>query len=315
MGPGGLPGLPDRRVGAVAAADRVRAVRGRTAVQRHPQVRLRLDAAPPDAEELQRRVDAVGHAALLLELGHDHGSGGGHRAGAGVGRGLRTEPGGRQVQRRAADPVHGRQPAAPAGDHHPALPAVPEDHPAALRERQRADVQLHLRPDRHQRGLPAGLLRLRAEQLHEVGARGDVRGRAGGRGVAVDPLLAADHPAVPAGARGAGHAADDVDLQRLLLGDHPDVVGRQAPGDLGAGEPAGAVRQQPEPHRGCRDDRGGADPGGLHPAAEAVHRRPVAGRQQGLSGQGGADGAGGAGCAAGPAAVFRPRRQEALTGA
>ncbi len=59
---------------------------------------------------------------------------------------------------------------------------------------------------------------------------------------------------------------------------------RQTADHLRAGQPAGPVRLQPEPDRGGGADRGHPDPGGLHPAAEAVHRRPVAGIVQGLSG-------------------------------
>ena len=49
-------------------------------------------------------------------------------------------------------------------------------HVPQLRQRQRAALQLDLRPDRRQRVLPGRVLRLRAVQLHEEHPRRDVRG-------------------------------------------------------------------------------------------------------------------------------------------
>lgn len=69
---------------------------------------------------------------------------------------------------------------------------------------------------------------------------------------------------------------------RLLLGHHTHVVRRQTTGDLGAGQPAGTVREQPEPDHGRRDDRRDPHPGGVRAAAEAVHRRAVPRVEQGV---------------------------------
>src|SRR5690349_3268050 len=82
---------------------------------------------------------------------------------------------------------------------------------------------------------------------------------------------------------GNGHAADHLDLQRLLLGDHADLDGRQAARDVGAGQPAGTVRLQPEPDRRGRDDRSRTHPGRVPSATASVHRWPHPRIDEGLT--------------------------------
>ena len=164
----------------------------------------------------------------------------------------------------AADPVHGGQPAAAAGHHHPAVPAVPADPPAALPQQQRPALQLVRRASSSstssfQLGFCVFVL---SNYMKTIPSEIDEAALVDGASLWMR-YWRLDPAAVPAGAGGAGHAADHLDLQRLLLGDHPDLDRQQAADHLGAGQPAGPVRDQPEHDRGGRADGGDPDAGRL----------------------------------------------------
>ena len=79
----------------------------------------------------------------------------------------------------AADDLHGRQPAAAAGDHRPAVPDVPRRCrlPQPLSDNGILyDQYFGDRPDPHR--VPAGLLHVRAVELHEDDLEGADRGGA-----------------------------------------------------------------------------------------------------------------------------------------
>ena len=147
------------------------------------------------------------------------------------------------------------EPAAPAGPAHPRLPDVPRDPAADVHERERDDAQQLLGADLRQHRLPDGVLRLRAEQLHEDPAPRDLRVRRAGRGERVAPVLAADDAPRPAGPRGPRDAAGDLDLQRVLLGHRPHLARREVPGHERTEQPARAVLRRHQPRRRRVDHR------------------------------------------------------------
>ena len=109
--------------------------------------------------------------ASCFEVLPQHGDhrGPGRHAGAlpGLDDGLRRVALQLAVQPLPADAVHRRQPAPAAGHHHAALPDVPGPPAAAVPERQRRLLRPVLRHHGDPRRLPARVLHVRPEQLHE----------------------------------------------------------------------------------------------------------------------------------------------------
>ena len=90
-------------------------------------------------------------------------------------------------------------------------------------------------------------------------------------------------PLLPAAAGGPRDAPVHLDLQRLLLGPHPDVHGRQAADHLRPQPPERPVLHRQQPRRCGLGHRRHAHPDRLLRPPEAVHQRPDARLDQGLS--------------------------------
>ena len=129
-----------------------------------------------------------------------------------------------------ADAVHGRQPAARRRSSSRRCTGC--TWPCRCRRSlsdERRLVRPVLRDHRDPHRVPARLLHVRAEQLHEDAAQGADRGRAGRRRVGVAHVLAGHPAAVQAAAGRARDARVHVHLQRLLLGPGADVTGDKRP--------------------------------------------------------------------------------------
>ena len=160
------------------------------ALRGHRAARLRVDRRHVQLRQLHQGLHGWAPPHVLPQHVDRRGAGRLRDPAPRLDDGVRPLPLQLAVQPALPDALHGGQPAAAAGHHHAALPDVPGPAAAAGTERQRPVVRPVLRRDRDPRRLPAGLLHLRAEQLHEDASPGAERGRRRRRRQRVPDLLA-----------------------------------------------------------------------------------------------------------------------------
>ncbi|CAA9345720.1 MAG: ABC transporter, permease protein 2 (cluster 1, maltose/g3p/polyamine/iron), partial [uncultured Nocardioidaceae bacterium] len=257
------------------------------AAQQLPQLRLHPGQRLPvlrrvDAGQLPAGLGARQLREVLHQLALHHGPGGRAHALPGLTGRLRARTVQLPVQPRVPRLLPRRQPAAAPGAAGPGVPDVPGDPAADVDERLRLDAEQLLGADPRQHRVPARVLRVRAEQLHEDHPAGDLRVRGAGRRRRAPAVLAAHHAAGPSGAGCPRHARGHLDLQRVLLGDGPHPGLRQAADHQRAQQPPRPVLHRHQPCRRRVRARGAAGPHRLLRAAEAVRLRTDPRRHEGL---------------------------------